>query len=98
VIPAGFERFAEGNDVGHDQRLAAGEDDMVGGECGDLPHDFVDGDILSPGIPTGVGRVAPGAAEVAAAGADKNAGNARELSFALNRMEQLGEFHESIML
>jgi hypothetical protein len=50
------------------------------------------------GVPTGVGGVAPDAAEVAAAGADEDRGDAGKFSFALDGMKEFGDFHWSILV
>lgn len=53
------------------------------GESLDFLEDFFDGAVLAFGPPGGVGGVAEPAAEVAAAGADEDAGRAGEEAFAL---------------
>ena len=59
----------------------------------DLADDLVDGQRFPLGLPGGVGRVAPGAAQVAAGRADEDRRHARELAFALDRMEYFGDQH-----
>lgn len=76
-----------------DERFAAGEHDMRGGERADSSEDLGRRKLVAFRIPRGVGRVAPDAAKVAAAGADKGAGQAGELSLTLNAVEDLGDAH-----
>jgi hypothetical protein len=93
VMAAGFQLGAELFDVGHDHRLTAGEDDVTNAEGRDTIDDFRNGDVFALGVPTGVGGVAPDAAQVAAAGADEDGGDAGKFAFALDREEEFGEFH-----
>ena len=78
-------------------RFAAGEDDVFGGVWEDLIEDLASGEIGAFGVPGGVGGVAPGAAEVAAGGADEDGGDAGKLSFALDGVEDLGDPHAWIL-
>ena len=48
--------------------------------------------LFAFGIPGRVGRVAPGTAEIAAAEADEDAGNAGQDAFALNGVKDLADF------
>ncbi len=90
-----LERFAEADDVRHDHRLAAGEDDVSGVVRPDLGHDIRDRPLASLGIPARVWRVAPGAAQVAPAGPDEHRRHANELAFALYGVKEFGDAHES---
>jgi hypothetical protein len=60
---------------------------------GDRLEEGGDGAGFAFGVPGGVGRVAPSAAEVAAAGADEEGGDAGQFALALQGMEDLGNQH-----
>ena len=92
--------FQGGDEVGEffeEHGFAAGEDD-VGAVIGEgFLEDGVDGHVGAIGGPGGVGGVAPGAAEVAAGGADEDGGGAGKFSFALEGVEDFADAHEGIV-
>ena len=66
VVVKTFEGGAEGDAFLKEHRFTAGEDGVGGGVSGDAGEDLIDRVIVAFGMPTRVGRVAPGATEVAA--------------------------------
>ena len=93
-----FEGGGQIDDVGHDHRFAAGEDDVLGAVLAPGVYDLLHAHIAPLGFPTGVIGIAPGAAEVAAAGSDEKGGEAGQLAFALDGIEEFGDFHLKPML
>ena len=97
VLVVRLEGADEGDEFFEHHRLAAGEDNVIGGMRKDLGEDLVCGEVGPFRVPRGVGGIAPGAAEVAAGRADEDGGNAGELSFALDGVENLGDAHCAIL-
>lgn len=89
----GEEAVHEGEEIaGLEHGLAAGElDEAAGLEGLDVGDDLVVGEGLAAG--EGVLGVAPGAAQVAACEPHKDAGNASEGAFTLDRFVELDEMH-----
>jgi len=78
--------------AGLEHGFTAGElDEAAGGEGFELGEDLVGGEGLATG--EGVLGITPGAAEVAAGEADKDAGDAGEGAFALDGFVELDEVH-----
>jgi hypothetical protein len=76
------------------ERFAAGEDGVGAVKGEDFLGDVVEGEIRALGVPGGVGGIAPGAAEVAAGGAEEDGGYAGEFTFALDGVEYFSDAHE----
>jgi hypothetical protein len=73
--PRSRSRCDKFDDAGRDHRFAAGQDHMArGGECRRAIDNFVDRQFLAFRLPRRVRRIAPGAAQIAAAGATKTDG------------------------
>ena len=76
-----------------DHGLAAGDHDVPRGIARNLGQNFIQRAVVAFGFPGRVGRVAPTAAEITAARAHEDRWNTGERSFALNRIENFGDFH-----
>src|SRR5579872_5789519 len=66
---------------------------MAGRVSSYLFQDLVKRKLFALGLPGGVRSIAPGAAQVAAAGTDENGRHADERAFALQRVEDFGDEH-----
>ena len=88
VMAGRLEGIAQRHDVRHDHRLAAGDHDVAGPKRLDALDDLLNRNLLAFRVPACVGRVAPDAAQIAAAGAHEYGRHAHELAFALDGVEQ----------
>jgi len=82
--------------VRSDHRFAAGQDDVPGGVFAGLGEDFLDVHAAAFDGPGRVRRVAPGAAEIAAAGTDEDAGHAGQPAFALDAGVDFADEHDAM--
>jgi len=73
-------------------RLAAGDLDKLAAVTLDFFHDLIEADLFA--AIKRICRVAPNAAQIAAGGADENAGRADETGFALYRVKDFGYAHK----
>src|SRR5580700_5262672 len=81
-------------DLRSDHRLSAGYYHMGCAVAVHFRGDGLDIPLLAFRLPGSVGRVAPGAAQVAAAGAHKNGRNTSQHALALNGIKNFSYFHE----
>ena len=89
--PSSRSRSRQRDDLRRDHRLAAGDHHVPRRMRPHFVQNLIERQIDALRLPRRVGRIAPGAAQIAAAGADEDRRHAHQRAFALNRIEQLSD-------
>src|SRR5690606_36124498 len=96
VVAGGAQGGGKRGQLFGEHGFASGEHGVATGLGGGGGDELGDGLFGALGIPGGVGRVAPVAAEIAAGGADEERRHAGELALALDGIKGLGDEHGGV--
>ena len=93
MLPHGFERCRQFLNIVRQKRFAAGNNDMPTRILFYRTDNFGNAPRCSLRPPGGVGRIAPGAAQIATRGSNENRGDTHETAFALNGVKDFADAH-----
>lgn len=96
VFTSAFQFTAKIRQGFEDHRFSPGDHDVFDPKVFDLPKDFFDAQGVTFGFPGRVAGIAIPTAQIAAAGANKNARRTSQEAFALNALENLGNPDQSM--